>query len=399
MLRMIHAARAHGMKVMLGSMVESSLGAVGRRADRPARRLPRPRRSLAARARTRSTARRASTAGSSCRSDRGSASRGWSRRRDELRPASTSRSRRHRAPRSCSRCSAPPGVRARHRTPAALALRGLGGDLHRLGEPVADDALRVPARSPWPPPRGSRPRCCGVRAPPTWIVVGEHIARRAVRSAQALGARSLFNASQATLTMFLAGGIFGLLGGPIGGLESLTRLPTGELTAARLLLPTLGLFVIYLLVNRALVAVAVSWSTERPYLRVLRQDWFYTERLLEDAAAFLLSPLMVVTFESIGYVGAVLFYAPLKLMQRIASPVSRAAHRPAAASSTPSGMAAKGEMAAEVGTRAAEPAGGDQRPRPDAAQGRRSRAVRQRRRVTRRSCSSRRAAWRRCPRA
>jgi signal transduction histidine kinase len=160
--------------------------------------------------------------------------------------------------------------------------------------------------------------------------------------------RSLFNASQATLTMFLAGGIFGLLGGPIGGLESLTRLPTGELTAARLLLPTLGLFVIYLLVNRALVAVAVSWSTERPYLRVLRQDWFYTERLLEDAAAFLMSPLMVVTFESIGYAGAVLFYAPLKLLNEshrryleLRTAQQQIIHTER--------MAAKGEMAAEVG--------------------------------------------------
>ncbi|MBI1798936.1 MAG: dipeptide epimerase [Candidatus Eisenbacteria bacterium] len=51
MLRMIHAARAHGLQIMLGSMVESSLAlsaAVGCGTARSARRPPRSRRSLAA---------------------------------------------------------------------------------------------------------------------------------------------------------------------------------------------------------------------------------------------------------------------------------------------------------------------------------------------------------------
>jgi hypothetical protein len=39
-------------------------------------------------------------------------------------------------------------------------------------------------------------------------------------------------------------------------------------------------------VNRALVAVAVAWSTDRAYFAVLREDYFFAERLLDDAAAF-----------------------------------------------------------------------------------------------------------------
>jgi signal transduction histidine kinase len=116
----------------------------------------------------------------------------------------------------------------------------------------------------------------------------------------------------------------------------------------KLVLPFLGLFVVYLLCNRALVAVAVSWSTERPYLRVLREDWFYTERLLEDAAAFLLSPLMVLSFKSIGYFGVVLFYTPLRIFNEshrryleLKSTQQHMIHSER--------MAAKGEMAAEIG--------------------------------------------------
>jgi len=160
--------------------------------------------------------------------------------------------------------------------------------------------------------------------------------------------RVVFNASQMTLTMWLASGVFALLGGPIGGIESVRAMATGEIAAARLVVPFLGLMTVYLLANRALVAVAVAWSTERPYVRVLREDWFYTERLLADAAAFLLGPLMVMSFKSIGYAGVVLFYAPLWIFNEshrryleLKSAQQQVIHTER--------MAAKGEMAAEIG--------------------------------------------------
>ena len=161
--------------------------------------------------------------------------------------------------------------------------------------------------------------------------------------------RASFNGAQIAITTWLACAAFMLLGGPPGGLEHLSHVPVGALAAVRLmLLPVLGLFVVYLIVNRGLVALAVSWSTDRPYLRVLREDWFYAERLLEDAAAFLLSPLMVLSFEAIGYLGALLFYAPLRMFNeshrrylelRRAQQIIIHTER----------MAAKGEMAAEIG--------------------------------------------------
>src|SRR4029077_10829410 len=120
------------------------------------------------------------------------------------------------------------------------------------------------------------------------------------------------------------------------------------MTALRLALPVLGLFLVYLVVNRALVATAVAWSAERPYLRGLREDWFYTERLLSDAAAFLLSPLMVISFQAIGYVGVALFYGPVRILNESHRRYLelQAAQRMLIHTER---MAAKGEMAAEIG--------------------------------------------------
>lgn len=160
--------------------------------------------------------------------------------------------------------------------------------------------------------------------------------------------RALFNAAQSVITMWLGGLVFVLLGGPPGGLEDAGRVITGAGGAAALVAPVLGLFITYLLVNRALVAVAVAWSTERPYLRVLREDWFYRERLLDDLASFFLSPLVVISYAAIGYVGVILFYSPLRMSfesqkryVELRNAQNMLIHNER--------MAAKGEMAAEIG--------------------------------------------------
>jgi signal transduction histidine kinase len=160
--------------------------------------------------------------------------------------------------------------------------------------------------------------------------------------------RAVFNASQSVVTMWLCGIVFVLLGGPRSGLETAGQVMAGAGGAAALVAPVLGLFVTYLLVNRALVAVAVAWSTERAYLRVLREDWFYRERLLDDLASFFLSPLMIVSYAAIGYVGVILFYSPLRMTYEsqkryveLRNAQNLLIHNER--------MAAKGEMAAEIG--------------------------------------------------
>lgn len=130
--------------------------------------------------------------------------------------------------------------------------------------------------------------------------------------------RAVFNAAQTTVTLGAAAAAFTLLGGRPTGLDA-SALPFGnEMIAVRLAPAFLALFAVYLVVNRALVGVAVAWSTDRPYLKTLREDWFYTERLLEDAAAFLLAPLMVISFAVIRYVGVLLFYVPLQMLNESA---------------------------------------------------------------------------------
>lgn len=158
--------------------------------------------------------------------------------------------------------------------------------------------------------------------------------------------RAAFNAAQIAITLWVASAVFAMLGGPAAGLES-AGAPAGTPAALKLALPMLGLFAGYLLVNRALVAVAVAWSTERSYLAVLREDYFYAERILDDAASFFLSPLMVISYKAVGYPGLILFYAPLRMIlestrrqTEIRTAQQQLIHRER--------MAAKGEMAAEI---------------------------------------------------
>jgi signal transduction histidine kinase len=160
--------------------------------------------------------------------------------------------------------------------------------------------------------------------------------------------RAIFNAGQITITMWFASAVFAWLGGTLTGIEGQNLQGGTEALALHLAPAFAGLFAVYLLVNRALVGVAVAWSSERPYLRTLREDWFYPERLLEDAAAFLLCPLMVISYEAIRYIGVVLFYVPLQMLHEsgrryieLRSTEQQRIHTER--------MAAKGEMAAEIG--------------------------------------------------
>ncbi len=160
--------------------------------------------------------------------------------------------------------------------------------------------------------------------------------------------RAVFNAGQTTITLWASAAAFQALGGIPTGLSPNLLQAGSEALALKLAPAFLALFVVYLLVNRMLVGVAVAWSSDRPYLRTLREDWFYAERLLEDAAAFLLSPLMLISFGAIRYVGVVLFYIPLQMLHESARRhiELRSAQQQLIHTER---MAAKGEMAAEIG--------------------------------------------------
>ena len=151
-------------------------------------------------------------------------------------------------------------------------------------------------------------------APAMWVCALSTLAGELLLVRKKPLVRVLFNAGQTAITLWAATAVFALLGGPSGGLVSFSAMVLNIATSLRLMLPIVGLAATYLLVSRALVGVAVAWSTDRGYLKVLREDWFHAERLIEDAAAFLLAPVMVLSYRVIQYLGVILFFAPLYMI-------------------------------------------------------------------------------------
>lgn len=160
--------------------------------------------------------------------------------------------------------------------------------------------------------------------------------------------RVAFNTSQIALATGLAGALFDVLGGR-GGMA----LPTGAsladpLASLRLLLPFIGLMLGYFAVNRAMVSLAVAWSSERGWWRVLREEWLYMARLEHDVASFLLTPLMAIAYTTVGYPGVALFYAPLYMLHRSDRRFDEL-KRAEALNLRNARFAAKGELAAGIG--------------------------------------------------
>ncbi len=162
--------------------------------------------------------------------------------------------------------------------------------------------------------------------------------------------RVLFNTSAMVLVMAAAGGVFQLLGGPKHGIWSEfsdgSRMPELEILA--LIVPILGLGLVYRALNIALVSVASGWGSERPVMVVLREDFLYAEQLISDLALLLLSPLMALSYAMLSWVGIILFYVPLLVIRDshrryvdLRKAQDQLVHQER--------MAAKGEMAAEIG--------------------------------------------------
>ncbi len=185
--------------------------------------------------------------------------------------------------------------------------------------------------------------------PGIWIVaLSTAIADLALRRRPAI--RVLFNTSAMALVMAAAGWTFVLLGGPEhgiwSGLAQAGRLEVREMFG--LLIPLLGLGLVYRLLNIALVSVASAWGSERPIGLVLREDFLYTEQLISDLALLFLSPLMVVSYAMLSWAGIILFYVPLLVIRdshrryvELKKAQDQLVHQER--------MAAKGEMAAEIG--------------------------------------------------
>jgi len=185
--------------------------------------------------------------------------------------------------------------------------------------------------------------------PAIWIVaVSTAISDLLIRRRPAI--RVLFNTAAMVIVMTLAGLAFQALGGPPHGvwtmLEKAGRLEIAQMIG--LLIPLLGLGLVYRSLNIALVSVAAAWGAERPIRLVLREDFLYAEQIISDLALLFLSPLMVVSYAMLAYPGIILFYVPLLVIRdshrryvELKKAQDQLVHTER--------MAAKGEMAAEIG--------------------------------------------------
>ena len=185
-------------------------------------------------------------------------------------------------------------------------------------------------------------------APAIWIVaLSTALSDLLIRRRPAI--RVLFNSAAMVLVMAASGTVFALLGGPPGGVASM--FDAGRPEVARmigLLVPLLGLGLVYRALNIVLVSVAAGWGAERPVMRVVREDFLYAEQIISDLALLFISPLMVVSFAVLSYPGIILFYVPLLVIRdshrryvELKKAQDQLVHTER--------MAAKGEMAAEIG--------------------------------------------------
>lgn len=185
--------------------------------------------------------------------------------------------------------------------------------------------------------------------PGIWIVaLSTAIADLALRRRPAI--RALFNTAAMTIVMAAAGWTFVKLGGPVDGIRG-SLAGAGQIEVLEmfgLLIPLLGLGLVYRLLNIGLVSVASGWGSERPIKVVVREDFLYTEQLISDLALLFLSPLMVVSYATLSWAGIILFYVPLLVIRdshrryvELKMAQDQLVHQER--------MAAKGEMAAEIG--------------------------------------------------
>lgn len=126
--------------------------------------------------------------------------------------------------------------------------------------------------------------------------------------------RGAFNAGAMALTSWLAGHAFELLGGRAALPHGAAGVTFVRASATALVVPFIALTLVYFVLNRAMTALAMAWASGRGWWRVLREDWLFLARLEVDAASFLLVPLMVIAFTTVGYPGVLLFYAPLFML-------------------------------------------------------------------------------------
>ena len=150
---------------------------------------------------------------------------------------------------------------------------------------------------------------------------------------------SVFGLGQIVLTAFAAGTVFqSLAGGP----GAIAHFHTVRGIGALLLS-----CIVYFFANTLLVAGAIALERRAPLLSTWKTNYAYRNAVLTSGALFALSPMLLVSYLTLGYPGVALFFLPLVIIKnqnREYIDLERATQALIASER----MAAKGEMAASV---------------------------------------------------
>jgi signal transduction histidine kinase len=152
--------------------------------------------------------------------------------------------------------------------------------------------------------------------------------------------RSLYNLAQIMLTVAAAGWFDVHSGGGGVTLE--------EFRDPSAVVHFISAGLVYIIVNTGLVAAVVAFWEGQPFLRVWQENYGYLDDFLTSLALFLLSPLMVLSYLTLGAPGLTLFFVPMLMIRNSAARYVelRAAQDHLVWNER---MAAMGEMAAEIG--------------------------------------------------
>lgn len=153
--------------------------------------------------------------------------------------------------------------------------------------------------------------------------------------------RALFNVAQCTGATLAAAGVLALLAEPVTGTVTvpiLQQLAPGFLSAVA----------VYYLLNTFSVSGVVALTSGDTIWRAWRENYGYLAEMAGTAALVLFSPLMLLSWQILGWPGLLIFLAPTVFVKITSERyvALRRAHQEAIACER---LAAKGEIATEVG--------------------------------------------------
>ncbi len=150
---------------------------------------------------------------------------------------------------------------------------------------------------------------------------------------------SFFGLGQMVLTAFAAGSVFRLLAGGMGALAHFhTFRGVGALALSCL---------VYFIMNTFLVAGAIALERKTPLIATWKTNYAFRNAMLSSGALFALSPMLLVSYLTLGYAGVALFFLPLVIIKKQNRDYIELGRATQALISSER-MAAKGEMAASV---------------------------------------------------